>query len=289
MKRYHLSYQSNRVTKKRSIVSGSLLLLLLLSIAPRNGGVLAQASSRTFPETGKTVSGRFLQVWESRGGVYQQGYPITERFAEQSDTDGHVYFVQYFERSVFEEHPENKAPYDVLLQLLGVAQLREDYGGNPPNQRPSSDKPRIFSETGKTLGGVFRRYWENASVVPQTGLQPQVVDPLPGGLLQNTSVSQYGYPITNEFTEVSPLNNRPYLVQYFERAVFEYHPEYAGTPYEVLLSQLGTIRFNAKYVIAPPPPRPVIAKVTKVIDGDSIEVILDNSTRRIDYLGIQAS
>jgi len=35
-------------------------------------------------------------------------------------------------------------------------------------------------------------------------------------------------------------------VQYFERAVFEYHPENKGTPYEVLLSQLGTFRYRTK-------------------------------------------
>jgi hypothetical protein len=35
-------------------------------------------------------------------------------------------------------------------------------------------------------------------------------------------------------------------VQYFERAVFEYHPENAA-PYDVLLSQLGTFRYRDKY------------------------------------------
>ncbi len=30
-----------------------------------------------------------------------------------------------------------------------------------------------------------------------------------------------------------------YLVQYFERARFEYHPEHKGTPYEVQLGQFG--------------------------------------------------
>ena len=36
-------------------------------------------------------------------------------------------------------------------------------------------------------------------------------------------------------------------MQYFERAVFEYHPENAGTQYDVLLSHLGTFRYTAKY------------------------------------------
>ena len=47
---------------------------------------------------------------------------------EMSLTDGKIYKTQWFERARFEEHPENKAPYDVLLGLLGVfaAEGRKD-------------------------------------------------------------------------------------------------------------------------------------------------------------------
>ncbi|HET8630995.1 MAG TPA: hypothetical protein VFL91_26545 [Thermomicrobiales bacterium] len=38
---------------------------------------------------------------------------------------------------------------------------------------------------------------------------------------------------------MNPTNGQTYRVQYFERARFEYHPENAGTPYEVLLGLLG--------------------------------------------------
>jgi hypothetical protein len=36
-------------------------------------------------------------------------------------------------------------------------------------------------------------------------------------------------------------------VQYFERAIFELHPENAGTPYEVLLTQLGKYWLDSRY------------------------------------------
>ncbi|HEX8219188.1 MAG TPA: vanomycin resistance protein VanB, partial [Chloroflexia bacterium] len=49
----------------------------------------------------------------------------------------------------------------------------------------------------------------------------------------------YGYPISEEISEVSPTNGETYLVQYFERNRFEYHPEAAGTPFEVQLGLLG--------------------------------------------------
>jgi len=46
-------------------------------------------------------------------------------------------------------------------------------------------------------------------------------------------VQTFGYPLAEETWE----NGR--LVQYFERQRFEYHPENAGTDYEVLLGRLG--------------------------------------------------
>jgi hypothetical protein len=88
-------------------------------------------TSRTFPETGKTVSGRFFEYWQQNGGLAQQGFPISEPFQEKSDVDGKTYTVQYFERAVFEQHPENPRPYDVLLTQLGSLRYNQKY----PNGR----------------------------------------------------------------------------------------------------------------------------------------------------------
>jgi hypothetical protein len=86
-------------------------------------------TSRTFPETGKTVAGRFLEYWNLNGGLAQQGYPLSDEFTEKSDLDGKTYKVQYFERAVFEYHPENAKPYDVLLSQLGTFRYKEKYPG----------------------------------------------------------------------------------------------------------------------------------------------------------------
>ncbi|MEO8289204.1 MAG: hypothetical protein ABI670_22575 [Chloroflexota bacterium] len=53
--------------------------------------------------------------------------------------------------------------------------------------------------------------------------------------------------------ETSDLDGQTYRVQYFERAVFEYHPEQQPA-YQVLLSQLGTFRFRSQYAASGPPP-----------------------------------
>ncbi|MEO8285590.1 MAG: endo-1,3-alpha-glucanase family glycosylhydrolase [Chloroflexota bacterium] len=77
----------------------------------KEGGVL-------FPETGKWVGGAFRQRWEQNGGLFVNGFPISDEFEERA-ADGKMYTVQYFERARFEFHPENPAPYNVLLGMLG--------------------------------------------------------------------------------------------------------------------------------------------------------------------------
>ena len=92
---------------------------------------------RFFPETGKTVQGRFLQYWEQSGGLPQQGYPLSEEMQERSVIDGKTYTMQYFERAVFEHHPENKAPFDVLLSQLGTMRFKAKYpAGDPGSTTP---------------------------------------------------------------------------------------------------------------------------------------------------------
>ncbi|HEX9988829.1 MAG TPA: kelch repeat-containing protein [Chloroflexia bacterium] len=336
---------------------GLRLLLLLMAVVLAlpvlgSGAGYAQGDSRTFPETGKIVKGRFLQYWQANGGLAQQGYPISGEMQAKSEIDGKTYTVQYFERAVFEMHPDNAAPHDVLLTLLGTLAYKERYpngrpggvvrlpeanpqaqcsathddsdagpgagfapeapqretvgnghlltgmvlsssdclpvagaklemrpevkGEHPESQRATlytyatgryrfeSELPehihmqvsahgfrrivtnqyhpapnqltgnfdivlapdpscRQFKETDHALCGIFLDYWEKHGGMPQQG-----------------------YPISGEFIERSELDGKEYRVQYFERAVFEAHPE-NDAPYDVLLSQLGTLRYRQKY------------------------------------------
>jgi len=175
---------------------------------------LQPTECQTFPETGKTVCDKFLSYWQSHGGVAQQGFPISGEFQERSAIDGKEYTVQYFERAVFELHPENAAPNDVLLSLLGTLAYKERYPNGatelPPPANPLAGM--TFPETGKEIRGVFLTYWQEH-----------------GGL------QQQGYPITNPLLEKSELDGKEYTVQYFERAVFEMHPE-NQPPYDVLVA-----------------------------------------------------
>jgi spore germination protein YaaH len=173
-----------------------------------------------FSQTGHSLGGAFKTYWERNGGLAQFGYPWTEEFLERNPADGKDYVVQYFERARFEYHPELKGtPYEVQLGLLGK-QVTTGRSEEAPFQRIGAFKSRsdswYFEETGHSLSYGFLQYW-----------------------LKNGGLSIYGFPTSEEFLERNPADGKIYTVQYFERNRFEYHPEFKGTKYEVLLGLLG--------------------------------------------------
>lgn len=119
----------------------------------------AQSTCQDFSETGFKVCGRFLEYWKANGGLAQQGFPISGEFKERQAPppagDGKEYTVQYFQRARFELHPENKAPYDVLLGLLGAEQYTAKYGQpNPAAQLIKANGLRMATE----IKGQFNTY-----------------------------------------------------------------------------------------------------------------------------------
>jgi hypothetical protein len=168
-----------------------------------------------FPETGHHLNAELLDAWRSTG-LMIFGYPISEPFVDNGRT------VQYFERARLEHWPEYAGTqWEVQGTLLGnlLAQGRRDeppFRPLPPGTPSDSPDRIIFQETGHSLAFGFKRYWEEH-----------------GGLWQ------FGFPISEEFSERNPQDGKTYTVQYFERARFEWHPENAGTEYEILLGHLG--------------------------------------------------
>ena len=131
----------------------------------------AGAACVTFPETGKQVCDRFLEYWQQNGGLAQQGLPLSNEFQEVSTVDGKTYTVQYFERAVFEKHPENAPPYDVLLTLLGREKFLAKYPNGPSGPVPSpSAQPTLPPTQG------FPRSASTSEVVLTVH---QVRDPVP--------------------------------------------------------------------------------------------------------------
>ena len=169
-----------------------------------------------FEATGYFVGQPFLDYWQENGGLAVFGYPISERVTETDEATGKVYTALYFERARFELHPD--LGDQVVLGRLGAALHEPEAPAQP------MEGAQFFPETSHNLSGKFLEYWNN-----------------------NGGLAIFGYPISEERTEKNPLDNKEYLVQYFERARFELHPEHAGTPHEVLLGQLGIEVYKQKY------------------------------------------
>jgi hypothetical protein len=164
-----------------------------------------------FEETQQAIAPEFADYWQANGGIERFGYPISRPVV----LDGYV--SQFFQRAVFEHHPENEGTTsEVLLRLLGNEFTQDRLFDKADAQNLSPDR-YYFAETEHSLGGAFLRFWRET-----------------GGL------AVYGYPISEEISEVSPTDGQTYTVQYFERNRFEFHPEQAGTPYEVQLGLLGS-------------------------------------------------
>ena len=209
------------------------LFAFALSLAPHGARMALADDARCFPEIGQCISGRFRSFWEENGGLAVFGYPIAAPSIEINRDDAQPYQTQWFERNRFELHPENAAPYDVLLGRLGDDLLRRrgiDWQTQPPEAGP---QPGClwFAQTGHNVcnqvGGLgFKSYWQSH------GLQDAHLD------AYGRSLALLGLPLSEAHSEVSATDGHPYLTQWFERARLEWHPENQDA-YKVLLGLLG--------------------------------------------------
>lgn len=205
--------------------------------------VAAQEDQRCFAETGFCMTGRIRSFWEEHGGLPVFGLPITAQQPEQ--IEGRTVHVQWFERARLELHRDYAAPFDVLLGRIGaelLAQQGRDWYTFP---RGEPDPSCHFSpETGHTICGAFLETWR------ANGLE---LDGQPGKTIEE-SQALFGLPLSSEQTETLS-DGTTYLVQWFERARFEYHPEQQPS-FRVLLGLLGNELHGIASAATPlPPPR----------------------------------
>lgn len=179
----------------------------LLNPTPPDGLPLVRAF---FTEPSKhSLSDRvgFLAYWREHGGVLIFGYPLSEETIE----NGRI--VQYFERSKFEYHPEAYGTDgQVQTALLGtlLTQGRQFAPGAPDGGE------LFYPETGHTLSGNFRRFWEKRGGLPT-----------------------FGFPISEPFQETSTIDGQERTVQYFERAKFEFFPEELDSFFQQQVANTG--------------------------------------------------
>jgi hypothetical protein len=247
----------------RFLSSLFLVLLMLLPALPAAAQETTTLDpeniSTYYPETGHNVSYEIKQFFDANGGVTRFGLPLTEVVSDTMVVDLFVevpttlprstttttaitdmvalspapatttsrqtivvepttgLLVQYFERARIEYNPN--LPPDNRISLSRVGSLVTQGNRHPAFTWLSgtADPQRDFyPQSGHTLGGVFRHYWQN-----------------------NGDIAVFGYPISEEFEEMNPMDGKSYRVQYFERARLEYHPEHQGTSYEVQQGLVG--------------------------------------------------
>jgi hypothetical protein len=180
------------------------------------------APSLAFPQTGYSLDGTFLDYWEAHGGLPVFGMPIDS--ARQ--TDGQV--AQWLERARFELHPENAAPYTVLLRRLGVAALQQQGRDWTTFATAAPGAPHSFAATGHAI--TTPAFWAYGS---SHGLE-RVGRP---GTSYAEALALFGYPISAARLARN-VRGETVLTQWFERARFELHPSTPAAD-RVRLGRLG--------------------------------------------------
>lgn len=158
-----------------------------------------------FAETGHRVCNGFREYWEEYGGLPVFGFPLSEEFTENGRT------VQYFERARFEFHPELGEGGAVQLGLLGSFLVQDRGLPTDPANLGANPNALWFEQTNQAIHGAFRLFWE-----------------------QHGGLEKFGLPLTAEIVE------NGVLVQYFERARFEYAMTPDGSGFEVRLGDIGS-------------------------------------------------
>ncbi len=163
------------------------------------GASTPASAGRYYAQTGHILADHFVDFYDASGGLKVFGFPISDPL----NLDGKL--VQYTERSRLEWDPTTSA---VRVGDLGLEYLA---GRTFQPVPPVFGVDRLyFPETGHTLANGFLAFW-----------------------LMYNGREVLGLPLSEEFTEDG------LTVQYFQKGRLEYHPELAGTGWEVQLSDLG--------------------------------------------------
>ncbi len=182
--------------------------------------------TRYFAQTGHNVGGPFLDYYETHGGLAIFGLPLTEVLQEAGVQ------VQYFERVRLERSVDQ--PTHVSIAPLGALLTHERHEEPAFRYQPPAQTATIthaatlplpadlhltdtvyFTHTGHHMRYQHYRYWQ-----------------------QHGGEAVFGLPISELLTEQNRQTGRAYMVQYFERARFEYH---LGRPDEAYHIQHGLL------------------------------------------------
>lgn len=202
-------------TLRRSIAPVTALLLTLALLVGSIPTTRAQSDTRYFPETGHYLGGMFRVFWENNGNVTLFGYPITEEYVASST--GRL--TQYFERARFELNEQGTA--------VELARIGTELTSN-----------RIFARAAPVANTADWRYIPETQHIIQYGFKE---------IWETRGAERiFGYPISEEMDEQFS-DGTMRTVQWFERARFEFWPEYEPGK-RVVLTSLGRMQAPSELV-----------------------------------------
>jgi hypothetical protein len=130
-----------------------IAIIVGIVVAPRQSRAAARSPAEVpdtyppylaeyYPQTGHSAVNSFELFWRNTpNALFVLGYPISRPFIEESFTNpGEYYRVQYFERAILEEHPQN---YGTPLLHSGAS--AGDATGKRTRERtaiPAGSRPR---------------------------------------------------------------------------------------------------------------------------------------------------
>ncbi|NJP06644.1 MAG: hypothetical protein HC837_13945 [Chloroflexaceae bacterium] len=214
------------VARSRMLIR--LFMLLLLFSLPyfmhlREQATQAQDDQRCFAETGFCIYGRIRAFWEQNNGLRVFGLPITNQTKQV--IEGRGLQVQWFERNRLELHPDQEAPYDVLLGRLGADYIdAEELAFEPGEPREGC---QFFAQSGFSVCGEILTAWRRYGLNLDKRTE----------VTERESLALFGLPLSNEY-RATLSNGQAYEIQWFERARFEYHPD-QESPFNVQFGLLG--------------------------------------------------
>jgi hypothetical protein len=196
------------VSKLFRIISSLVIVSLLLFLNPwRVQAQTTGSTSKYFNETKHNVQGDFWKFYQAQpNGQQVFGFPITEQYIDPKS--GRL--IQYFSRARFEYYPEKPDGQRVVLTALGKYVYKKGPAVN------------IFTPVGcRTFASGFNVCYAFLDFFDKNGGE-----------------TIFGQPISS----FEIYNER--IVQYFERARFEWYPELPEGQ-KVVLAELGRIYFDS--------------------------------------------
>jgi hypothetical protein len=206
------------------------------SVTPTDSGSVTP-TGRYFGDTGHNLKAPFLDMWTKSGGRDGIGAPLSEeRYQEGTGV------VQTFQAVTLVFDPGLAKPWDIQGTHI-PSEVRSAIAPGSARKavrRASESNSQFFQETGHTLSGEFREFWQSHGDLPLIGM-----------------------PTTEPFTSSTTRLE----TQVFERAVLE-------------IDKSGTVRFQAiaaqlaqeaglfgDPAFAPSPPVAGETKLVKSTDG----------------------